>query len=292
MLMLIAFFLKFVLHIDIVPEETQEFVIHVCNTRILDSIDEATKTLDETYSNISVYLIDTSESKNEIIRLYHDVTNAPVCSEANRYFNSLADCFELYEQELSNIQSAISLYEENYNACLDLISRIPLFSTFRDNKYNEFIDRFETEYQTICEKKQKYLEDKEELYSLYLDAKQTADELFEEYYPLMCHIVYAEAGICPFMEQCYVANTIENRIKHKEYPNTIHGVIYDSGQYEPVMTGSINMTPSKAVKENMELYLRGKVETEMPDNVVFQALFEQGHGKWKVTPLGHYFCYY
>lgn len=291
MFILIVLLLKSILHIDVVPQTVPEFVIYIYNTGLMDSIDESMQDLEDTYTKISTCLVDTSSSKEEIIHLYNEVTNAPVCSIANRHFNSLADCFNSYEQQLSEIQEAISLYEENYNKCLDLISNIPSFSTLRDKKYNEFIDRFDVQYEFICQKKQNYHEDREELFSLYVDAKQIADDLFNEYYTLMCHIVYAEAGICPFTERCYVANVVENRIASNRYPNTIYGVVYDSGQYEPVMTGSINNQPSQSVKRDMQLYLRGHVETGMPSNIVYQALFRQGSGTWKHMPSGHYFCY-
>ena len=126
---------------------------------------------------------------------------------------------------------------------------------------------------------------------MYLESKQIADDMFEEYYELMCHIVNAEAGICPRIERAYVANVIENRIAHYEFPNTIRSVIYASGQYAPAMTGSINKTPSKSVRTDVEDYLKGRIETGMPANVVYQAKFIQGHGIWEYTPSGHYFCF-
>jgi len=53
------------------------------------------------------------------------------------------------------------------------------------------VKEFEPDYKTI----QEYKEEIENFESLYLEAKQIADKLFEEYFDLMCHIVNAEAGI-------------------------------------------------------------------------------------------------
>ena len=43
-----------------------------------------------------------------------------------------------------------------------------------------------------------------------------------------------------------VANVVLNRVKSKDYPNTIYGVIFDRNhgvQFTPVLDGSIYLTP-------------------------------------------------
>lgn len=94
------------------------------------------------------------------------------------------------------------------------------------------------------------------------------------------------------MEQYFVANSIENRIKHPNFPNTLYDVVYASGQYEPVINGTINLTPSDETRKNVEYYLRGNVETGMPDNVVYQALFKQGKVWNSDVKTKNIFCYY
>ena len=45
------------------------------------------------------------------------------------------------------------------------------------------------------------------------------------------------------------------------------------------------------VKQETTDYLRGRVETGMPSNVVFQAGFKQGNYTWLyMESSGHYFC--
>lgn len=51
---------------------------------------------------------------------------------------------------------------------------------------------------------------------------------------LMAQVIHAEAGICSKMEKYYVATVVENRKEHKDYPNTIEGVIYQKGQFTSV----------------------------------------------------------
>lgn len=241
---------------------------------------------DEILSNI-----DNAQMLSEQIRtLYDEVQNAIVCSTTNKYFNLLEENFNLYQEQVSIIQEQISLFEEKYTLCLDLISKIPKFSVLHEQMYNEFAEKFEDKYEFILAQSKLYPKEKGEFLNFYLESKQLANDLFEEYFDLMCHIVYAEAGICPEMEQCYVANVIENRIKSEEFPNNIYDVIYSPNQYGPAGNGSINKTPSKEVIQVVSDYLHGYIDTGMPDYVVFQALFIQGD-IWEAMPSGHYFCY-
>lgn len=243
--------------------------------------------LKETYQKISAYSADISALEEEMIRLHSDVKNAVVCSEANRSFNTLAEYYATYQQKIEEIKKLISSYTKRYDAYSDAISKIPKFSSTYEKKNKEFTSEFKAGYATI----EGYSKEVENLEALYLEAKQIADDLFEEYYDLMCRIVTLESGTCGTLERCYVANVLENRIKSSIYPNTLYDVVHDPVQYEPVMKGMINRPASESVKKDMEEYLRGRIETGMPDYVLYQALFPQGKGTWKHMPSGHYFCF-
>lgn len=251
--------------------------------------EEEIQELEESYETI--YFSELSSLENSIRGLYKEVKTAKVCSTTNRYFNSLEEEYNTYTNKLSEVQGYILEYEEKYNEYVEKLSKIPQFSaSLRNRKYDEFHERIEPLYNSICEEKQNMAQ--KEVDNIFFEAKSIADELYYEYYDPMTHIVYAESGNCPPIDCYYVANVIENRVKSDKYPNTIIDVIYQSGQYQPAMTGSINKEPSDAVKEYMELYLRGKIITGMPENVFYQAKFEQGHGVWKYMPSSrHYFCY-
>ena len=62
----------------------------------------------------------------------------------------------------------------------------------------------------------------------------------EEDYQVLLRIVQAEAGICDDRGKILVANVIINRVKNKEFPNTIKSVVYQKSQFSPVSNGSIN----------------------------------------------------
>ena len=292
-------FSKTIFNVDIYPKGIQldyqkvaqeEFTITAQKVTLPTKADfkELEELNDEILSNIT-----NAQMLSEQIRiLYDEVQNAIVCSTTNKYFNLLEENFNLYQEQVSIIQEQISLFEEKYTLCLDLISNIPEFSVLHEDMYNEFVEEFEDKYEFILAQSKLFPKEKGEFLNFYLESKQLANDLFEEYFDLMCHIVYAEAGICPSIEQCYVANVIENRIKHPLFPDNIYNVVYSPRQYAPVMSGSINNTPSQEVIQTVSDYLHGYIDTGMPDNVVYQALFEQGSDVWEKMSSGHYFCYY
>jgi len=62
---------------------------------------------------------------------------------------------------------------------------------------------------------------------------------------LLARIVHAEAKGEPYIGQVAVAAVILNRIDSPDFPNTLAGVIYQPGAFEPVMNGTINQDVPK-----------------------------------------------
>ena len=63
----------------------------------------------------------------------------------------------------------------------------------------------------------------------------------------LSRIIHAESGAEPFDGKVAVGNVVLNRVKSKQYPNTIYGVIFDrryGTQFSPVSYGTIYNTPS------------------------------------------------
>lgn len=278
-----------------IPEAIQE-------TRVIQNLlrpaiptDKDLNELQEGFEELLNYLDDNQVKKDEIVESYAQVQNSPVCSIANRNFNLLATQYDDYMRQLSQIEGQIEKLENRYNRYIQLLDNIPEFSmALREERNSQFEEVIQPLYDKVCTIKSTYTLDRENVERMYNEAKQIADDMFYEYYDLMCHIVNAEAGSlkCTSMERCYVANVIENRIKNPNFPNTIYSVVYAPNQYSPTWNGSIHLKPFEWVKTDMENYLRGRVETGMPDNVMYQARFSQGSGIWKVMESGHVFCYY
>lgn len=77
----------------------------------------------------------------------------------------------------------------------------------------------------------------------------TALNISGDDFDLLSRLVEAEAGIEPFEGKIAVANVILNRVESDQFPNTIEGVIYEAGQFQPVRNGHINKVPSEESKE-------------------------------------------
>lgn len=66
---------------------------------------------------------------------------------------------------------------------------------------------------------------------------------------LLARAVYGEARGEPYKGQVAVAAVILNRVESSEFPNSISGVIYQSGAFDVVADGQINLSPdSTALK--------------------------------------------
>ena len=62
---------------------------------------------------------------------------------------------------------------------------------------------------------------------------------------LLAKLVYAEARGESYKGQVAVAAVVLNRVSSSSFPNTISGVIYQTGAFSCVSNGSINNTPDK-----------------------------------------------
>jgi len=62
---------------------------------------------------------------------------------------------------------------------------------------------------------------------------------------LLARLVYAEARGESYTGQVAVASVVLNRVKSSSFPNTVAGVIYQSGAFSVVNDGQINLKPNK-----------------------------------------------
>ena len=66
---------------------------------------------------------------------------------------------------------------------------------------------------------------------------------------LLANLIYCEAGNQSYEGMVGVGAVVMNRVKSGAYPNTIHSVIYASGQFTPAMTGKVARTYEGNVPE-------------------------------------------
>ena len=74
---------------------------------------------------------------------------------------------------------------------------------------------------------------------------------------LLARLVYGEARGETYTGQVAVAAVVLNRVKSSLFPNTISGVIYQSGAFDAVSDGQINMTPDSTAKKAAQDAMNG-----------------------------------
>lgn len=74
---------------------------------------------------------------------------------------------------------------------------------------------------------------------------------------LLARVVYGEARGEPYTGQVAVAAVVLNRVKSSKFPNSISGVVYQSGAFDAVADGQINMTPDTTAKKAAQDALNG-----------------------------------
>ena len=74
---------------------------------------------------------------------------------------------------------------------------------------------------------------------------------------LLSRVVYGEARGEPYTGQVAVAAVVLNRVKSSSFPNTISGVVYQSGAFDCVSDGQINLTPNETARKAAQDALNG-----------------------------------
>lgn len=123
------------------------------------------------------------------------------------------------------------------------------------------------------------------------ETKLDFDELF-----LLAKIICAEAGSPQLSDdwRMCVGEVVLNRVESPEFPDSIHDVVYEPGQYQEVDTFDFAyvLTPTAECVDAARRLLEG--ERLLEPWVVFQANFVQGGGVYSTyfdSELGYtYFC--
>ena len=74
---------------------------------------------------------------------------------------------------------------------------------------------------------------------------------------LLARAIYGEARGEPYTGQIAVGAVIMNRVRSSKFPNTISGVIYQSGAFDAVSDGQINLQPDATAKKAAQDALNG-----------------------------------
>lgn len=86
----------------------------------------------------------------------------------------------------------------------------------------------------------------------------------------------------------YTGAVVMNRVKSSAWPDTIKEVLYQRGQYSTTKKFFTKTLPDEVYDMARDIIRNGT--DDVPENVIFQATFKQGHGVWKRVKTD-YFCY-
>ena len=114
----------------------------------------------------------------------------------------------------------------------------------------------------------------------------------------LSRIISAESRGEPLLGQIAVGNVVLNRMRHKDYPNTIYGVIFDKKygvQFSPVLDGSIYSNPTYTATVAAKICLEG---ISLSSNLLFFLHPEKSSSAWipanrqyAFTVENHWFFY-
>ena len=74
---------------------------------------------------------------------------------------------------------------------------------------------------------------------------------------LLARVIYGESRGEPYTGQVAVGAVVMNRVKSSSFPNIISGVVYQSGAFDAVKDGQINLTPDSTAKKAAQDALNG-----------------------------------
>ena len=126
------------------------------------------------------------------------------------------------------------------------------------------------------------------------------DQLEVPVYPLgielLAQVMYHENYCNGETMMYYTGAVVMNRVHSKKFPNSIRGVLY---QDNPKQYGTTHKFFTEKIPYNVyQLAIRvAKGTPDVPENVIYQAMFPQGFGTWKAIPSSYskkdieYFCF-
>ena len=104
----------------------------------------------------------------------------------------------------------------------------------------------------------------------------------------LSRVISAESGGESLLGQIAVGNIVMNRVKHKDYPNTIKEVIFDrkyAVQFEPTENGTIYDEPTQSAVIAAKLCLEG---ANVVDDCIYFFAPALSQGTWIVNNATYY----
>lgn len=210
------------------------FIYECGETLYMDLIFSATSFSD--FLNKADYIEELSAYDRKMLENY---TKQRVITEEkrSRLYQEKADLQALkedVERQKKSVEEMVSKTSKNIAKYADDISDA-------ERDVVEYEKTIEQQNQDLVELRKKY---EEELAMSKLAAQSHRRDISEVVFDegdryLLANIIYCEAGGEPYEGQLAVGAVVINRVLSSIYPDTVVGVIYQRGQFEPVSTGRL-----------------------------------------------------
>lgn len=92
---------------------------------------------------------------------------------------------------------------------------------------------------------------------IYSSSSSTSSSSNSSNVNLLARLIYGEARGEPYTGQVAVGAVVMNRVKSSSFPNSISGVIYQSGAFDAVRDGQINLAPDSDAKKAAQDAING-----------------------------------
>jgi N-acetylmuramoyl-L-alanine amidase len=97
---------------------------------------------------------------------------------------------------------------------------------------------------------------------------------------LLARLINSEAIGESYEGKLAVGNVVMNRVKSKEFPNTITEVIYQSGQFNGVGTQQFNQYPHA---DSIKAAIKAIEGNDITGGALFHVNLNKAHPKWAYT---------
>ena len=108
--------------------------------------------------------------------------------------------------------------------------------------------------------------------------EQIQEEIYEGYKEELAILVHAEAGNQTLEGKRLVANVVLNRVDDPNFPDTIHEVIYQEGQFSVMSNGAFEKAMWEVTDDDFEAV---RLETELGERLDYKSVyFSRGKSKY------------
>ena len=223
----------------------------------------------------------TEEVPEELYNLYEveESSNEFTLSEGKSYEVKIPEIKQGQNIDVSNMQTLdykITMGDNLYDLAREFNTNIAVIRKLNDLERSDVIrlgDSIKLPIDNISQRE--------------LLSHTITDEEFE----LLARIIHGEARGEPYVGQVAVGAVVLNRVLGNYFPDDIESVIYQSGQFSPVIDGQIYLDPDRSAYQAAEEALEGKDPTRgaqyfyNPDTANYISWFEQ---RQKVVRIGNH----